>query len=456
MKALLVVIFTMFILTGVNGNSLEIISSNAPVILNKAELNSVEITTGFKDEVENSLQANRNFYGKSNPDQILNVYQYRQNDPQWSSILLGHCNNYTIGSDGCAITCEAMLLKSYGININPAQYNTWLKANSGFSTGGCDLIFSVINNYPNCDIVYTNTATYTLARLKQEIDQGDPVIVYLVRPSGITHFIVCKGYINSGLNKSDFKIWDPLQIPEQSLSSYPDADIRNLRTFDNVMNVEGYGSISTGLTLEPNPVQKTRQVRFKFTLKETSGAAILFEKIVITIMFNGSPVFELPYKTNVNLPANGTYTYNEVSDQFGPGTSLGPHSAVVKGYKNGVWFTFTTVGSGQNPVTFNVINPTTEITKITEVMPTKYNLLQNYPNPFNPSTNIQFDLPKDGFVKINIYDMLGKEVANLVNEDKMAGSYLVSYNGASLSSGVYFYRIETQDFIDTKRMILMK
>jgi len=92
----------------------------------------------------------------------------------------------------------------------------------------------------------------------------------------------------------------------------------------------------------------------------------------------------------------------------------------------------------------------------TNVTPVEYALAQNYPNPFNPSTNIQYDLPKDGFVKIKIYDMLGKEVASLVNEHKMAGSYLVSFSGASLSSGVYFYRIETSDFIDTKRMILMK
>jgi len=89
-------------------------------------------------------------------------------------------------------------------------------------------------------------------------------------------------------------------------------------------------------------------------------------------------------------------------------------------------------------------------------LPTEFKLFQNYPNPFNPVTNIQYDLSQSGLVKIKVYDMLGKEVASLVNEYKMAGSYLISFNASSLSSGVYFYKIETPDFVQTKRMILMK
>ncbi len=90
------------------------------------------------------------------------------------------------------------------------------------------------------------------------------------------------------------------------------------------------------------------------------------------------------------------------------------------------------------------------------LMPSKYNLYQNYPNPFNPVTNIQFDLPKDEFVTIKIYDIVGKEVAVLVNNFRQAGSHLVSFDGSKLGSGIYFYRIETRDFLQTKRMILMK
>jgi len=86
----------------------------------------------------------------------------------------------------------------------------------------------------------------------------------------------------------------------------------------------------------------------------------------------------------------------------------------------------------------------------------KYSLSQNYPNPFNPETKINFSIPKNGLVKIIMYDMLGREVKELVNEFKQQGSYNVSFNGASLSSGIYFYKLITNDFAETKKMILVK
>jgi len=89
-------------------------------------------------------------------------------------------------------------------------------------------------------------------------------------------------------------------------------------------------------------------------------------------------------------------------------------------------------------------------------VPTKYDLSQNYPNPFNPTTKINYDLAKDGFVKINIYDMTGRLISTLVETKQTAGYYTVSFNAASLSSGMYFYRIESESFIMTKKMVLIK
>jgi photosystem II stability/assembly factor-like uncharacterized protein len=85
-----------------------------------------------------------------------------------------------------------------------------------------------------------------------------------------------------------------------------------------------------------------------------------------------------------------------------------------------------------------------------------YKLHQNYPNPFNPVTNIQFDIPKSDFVTVRVYDILGKEVENLVSEFKPAGSYNISFDASNLGSGVYFYRLETNNFAETKRMVLVK
>jgi len=99
--------------------------------------------------------------------------------------------------------------------------------------------------------------------------------------------------------------------------------------------------------------------------------------------------------------------------------------------------------------------------EITVGVPDAYKLSQNYPNPFNPSTKIDYDLPYDGKVSILLYDISGREVANLVNEVKTAGYYTATFNGANLASGMYFYRINAtgtanNNFVSTKKMMFVK
>jgi len=86
----------------------------------------------------------------------------------------------------------------------------------------------------------------------------------------------------------------------------------------------------------------------------------------------------------------------------------------------------------------------------------RFKLLQNYPNPFNPSTVIGYQLPVTGFVSLKVYDVLGNEVATLVNEEKPAGSYEVDFSARGLSSGIYFYSLQAGSFIQTKKLILIK
>ncbi len=91
-----------------------------------------------------------------------------------------------------------------------------------------------------------------------------------------------------------------------------------------------------------------------------------------------------------------------------------------------------------------------------ETVPTDFALYQNFPNPFNPSTNIKFDLPKESNVAVRIYNILGEEVATLVNRVMQAGRHTVEFNASRLSSGMYIYRIEAGDFVQVKKMLLMK
>ncbi len=89
-------------------------------------------------------------------------------------------------------------------------------------------------------------------------------------------------------------------------------------------------------------------------------------------------------------------------------------------------------------------------------VPTKFELMQNYPNPFNPATIITFSIPQEAYVTLKIFSVLGKEVAALIDRRMNAGTHQVEWKPAGLSSGVYFYRIETSNFIETKKLVLLK
>ena len=88
--------------------------------------------------------------------------------------------------------------------------------------------------------------------------------------------------------------------------------------------------------------------------------------------------------------------------------------------------------------------------------PLSYDLSQNYPNPFNPSTTIKYSVPRAAFVSLKVYDVLGREVAHLVNVEKSAGNYEVEWNAENFASGIYLYKIQTGNFTQTKKMILMR
>ena len=90
------------------------------------------------------------------------------------------------------------------------------------------------------------------------------------------------------------------------------------------------------------------------------------------------------------------------------------------------------------------------------VKPQTFNLTQNYPNPFNPVTSIQYVVGSLQFVTLNVYDILGNEVATLVNEEKPAGTYEVDFDGSNLSSGIYFYQMNAGSIVETKNMVLLR
>ncbi len=109
------------------------------------------------------------------------------------------------------------------------------------------------------------------------------------------------------------------------------------------------------------------------------------------------------------------------------------------------------------PGTLTELTPsTTGIINHTNNSANEYKLFQNYPNPFNPVTRINFQIPSGSFVKLTLYNSLGMEVKTMVNEMLAQGNYNINFNGENLSSGIYFYKLESESFSETKRMILLK
>ena len=141
------------------------------------------------------------------------------------------------------------------------------------------------------------------------------------------------------------------------------------------------------------------------------------------------------------------YGFLNYSDQSYGGGGFGGYSLTLKGCKiNGVLYGDTSL---------------TNVYKLNYNIPGSFNLSQNYPNPFNPVTKIKFDIPSEGKkqnakVKLVIYNILGKEIQTLVNEQLQPGSYEVTFDGSNLPSGVYFYQLRVGEFMETKKLVLLK
>jgi len=114
------------------------------------------------------------------------------------------------------------------------------------------------------------------------------------------------------------------------------------------------------------------------------------------------------------------------------------------------------IGDNFGNIYYGPLSSIVNINKENNIIPEKYELSQNYPNPFNPTTKINFLIPKDCFASIKIYDILGKEVTTLVNQKLTPGIYSVDWNASQYPSGVYFYRLQSGDFVDVKKMLMIK
>jgi photosystem II stability/assembly factor-like uncharacterized protein len=222
---------------------------------------------------------------------------------------------------------------------------------------------------------------------------------------------------------------------------------------DSLIRIEGRGiqfvNASTGFVLGYKGV-------YTFVLKTTNGG-IGWSRDSLNNS-NGRAM----YFANVNTGWIGGYTStgnSNIARTTNGGVNWSYQNMGGTQIINGLCFTDAMTGwaVGFNGVILKTVTSgVTGVQNIGTEIPSSYSLGQNYPNPFNPTTNVKFSIVKAGDAKVVVYDVQGREVQTLVNEKLNAGTYEVRFDGSMLTSGVYFYKMTAGNFIETKRMVLIK
>ena len=235
-------------------------------------------------------------------------------------------------------------------------------------------------------------------------------------------------------------VQNPVEFNETMISA-----VFSLSNYDTLI-LGAHGKYTTSFTQAINPLKyhvnlvnatsgQIHRELFRDTIKTEDSVGIEYLRgYVINNIDKGTDQFYVQMIVDTIDAGDGDYNMSGVYADDTP-----PQGEAPKNYKTKVFFE-----NGLNSLTTG------------NLIPKEYSLSQNYPNPFNPSTTIKYSLPKDGFVSLKIYDITGREVKSLANEVKKAGYYSVTFNASSLASGVYFYRIQSNDFVQTKRMVLIK
>lgn len=232
----------------------------------------------------------------------------------------------------------------------------------------------------------------------------------------------------------------------------------------------------TNVTISAPGTVTAGATRYKFDNWSNGGDST--QTINVSQNLDLLATYKAQYQLLVNSSQGNTFgggMFYDSASTFNFGVT---NKTVVNGNDTFYYRGFTGVGNGaytspdssgtDDTISWSISNATVEIarwtldpppigiTQISTEIPEKFELYQNFPNPFNPSTLIRYDLAKNSDVNIVVYDLLGRQVASLVNQKQNAGRYQVSFDGASLASGIYFYKIVTQEYVQVKRMLLIK
>lgn len=386
------------------------------------------------------------------------------NDPNTDltqgTIDFSHFNSFTTDTDGCLLISARDLDEI--TKVDPKTGNiiwrlggknnqfTFINDNIGFSRQ------HDVRRFSNGDISLFDNGTFHPTPISSAVEykldeiNKTATLVRRIYHDGI--FTDTEGSVEELPNGNRFiswgHNWDPAVTEinpkdsvafELSYSEYVDT-YRTFRynwktnLFTTNVDTLDFGNIpignSTSKTITVyNPHNTPVTINQLFCPESSFSSA---SNLPITIQPNDSVSVTIVFKPDNQGSYATSFNLRDISNYYGTQQMIA-RQVIVKGSSNNSTFV-----NGYN------------------ILPNKYILEQNYPNPFNPSTIINYSIPKSGLVVINIYDLLGRKVKSLVNEYKLPGNYNITFNSGNLSSGVYFYQLESGDFISIKKMLLLK
>ncbi len=350
---------------------------------------------------------------------------------------------------------------------------------------------------------FTNTALQTFTIVEIKVDKFNSNIIYAgaSSTSASGFFISTDGGITFGASTNPVRVWEILQTSSNVLytattnSPYPfDRSTDGGLTWTTMSNqsaakrgatldliediyISGNGGVfkstdggasfvNHNLTFSSNKIITYDNKIMVCVTGSTNGGVWIFTDTLIPVELSSFTAFakngniELKWSTATELNNSGFELERSVNDEGfekiafipGFGTTTEPRS-----------YSFTDAGLQSGYYSYRLkqidLDGTFEYSDEIQVevtIPDVFSLEQNYPNPFNPSTKINFNLAVDSKVSLKVFDVLGEEVAILINSNLVAGSHNVDFSATNINSGVYFYKLQAGEFVETKKMVLMK
>jgi len=356
------------------------------------------------------------------------------------------------------------------LKYNNSGVQQWIRTYDGPSTADDDDVLSDITSDASGNIYVTGKAGWTntgydIVNLRitpagvlgatrydgaeHSDDMGKKIVV-----DGAGNYYVTGSTIESGVNPEITTLkFSPANVPLWTVHYDYAIDSPNDMKMDNAGNiyVAGYtknGNVYSFVTLKYNSNGALSWSKRNSGGEVANSLAIDGQSNVYVTGHFGQDIATVKYNQNGTQVGN-VMIYDGSSNERGATVISNNSGSAV--YVTGLSFT-----PQNQDVVIIKYTQLVGISSTNSEIPERYSLEQNYPNPFNPSTKIKFSVPAESNVKIKVYDIMGKEVAVVADENMKAGNYEINFDASSLSSGTYFYNLETDGFSATKKMILAK